>query len=79
MRLPALDSSLIPKQELQWSKVIAAASSDDKLEMCKKVAQPSEQLPSAFQLRPVLCVQLGADYVVNYSKQKLKDAAATSL
>ncbi|CAE7837972.1 unnamed protein product [Symbiodinium sp. CCMP2592] len=35
------------------AKVIAAASSDDKLEMCKK---------------------LGADYVVNYSKQKLKDA-----
>ncbi|OLP79599.1 Quinone oxidoreductase-like protein 2-like [Symbiodinium microadriaticum] len=35
------------------AEVIAAASSDDKLEMCKK---------------------LGADYVVNYSKQKLKDA-----
>ncbi|CAJ1353018.1 unnamed protein product, partial [Effrenium voratum] len=35
------------------AKVIAAASSDDKLEVCKK---------------------LGADYVVNYSKQKLKDA-----
>eukprot|EP00933_Yihiella_yeosuensis_P028321 TRINITY_DN22134_c0_g1_i1.p1 TRINITY_DN22134_c0_g1~~TRINITY_DN22134_c0_g1_i1.p1 ORF type:complete len:352 (+),score=64.73 TRINITY_DN22134_c0_g1_i1:75-1130(+) len=35
------------------AKVIAAASSDDKLEACKK---------------------LGADFVVNYSKQKLKDA-----
>lgn len=35
------------------AKVIAAASSDDKLEICKKV---------------------GADFVVNYSKQKLKDA-----
>jgi NADPH2:quinone reductase len=35
------------------ARVIAAASSDDKLEICKKV---------------------GADYVVNYSKQKLKDA-----
>ncbi|CAE7811877.1 unnamed protein product [Symbiodinium necroappetens] len=35
------------------AEVIAAASSDDKLKMCKK---------------------LGADYVVNYSKQKLKDA-----
>lgn len=34
------------------AKVIAAASSDDKLEVCKK---------------------LGADYVVNYNKQKLKD------
>merc|ERR1711879_449302 len=34
------------------AKVIAAASSDEKLEVCKKV---------------------GADYVVNYSKQKLKD------
>eukprot|EP00931_Biecheleriopsis_adriatica_P051105 TRINITY_DN29613_c0_g2_i1.p1 TRINITY_DN29613_c0_g2~~TRINITY_DN29613_c0_g2_i1.p1 ORF type:complete len:289 (-),score=72.84 TRINITY_DN29613_c0_g2_i1:36-902(-) len=35
------------------AKVIAAASSDEKLEVCKK---------------------LGADFVVNYSKQKLKDA-----
>merc|ERR1719156_374396 len=35
------------------AKVIAAASSDEKLEICKK---------------------LGADYVVNYSKETLKDA-----
>jgi len=35
------------------ARVIAAASSDEKLEVCKK---------------------LGADYVVNYSKEKLKDA-----
>lgn len=35
------------------AKVIAAASSDEKLEVCKKV---------------------GADFVVNYSKEKLKDA-----
>lgn len=35
------------------ARVIAAASSDDKLEVCKKV---------------------GADFVVNYSKEKLKDA-----
>lgn len=35
------------------AKVIAAASSDDKLETCKK---------------------MGADYVVNYSKQNLKEA-----
>merc|ERR1719203_279315 len=35
------------------ARVIAAASSDDKLEACKK---------------------LGADHVVNFSKQKLKDA-----
>merc|ERR1712003_8789 len=35
------------------ARVIAAASSDDKLEVCKKV---------------------GAEFVVNYSKEKLKDA-----